>query len=126
MSTENWFEDLPVLGKLPPEEAAAKLREVGEESAAIVIEKASKGFSSTSVTFSGTFWGEQNFTHTSHTFGYIAPITSTGHEICIQHISNVTPNLNLKNSTVKVTLNGLSAVNYPGSGTHRILLTFGT
>lgn len=31
MATSDWFEDLPVLGKLPPQDAAIRLREAGEE-----------------------------------------------------------------------------------------------
>lgn len=31
MDTGIWFDDLPVLGKMPPAQAAAKLRELGEE-----------------------------------------------------------------------------------------------
>src|SRR5438874_10428341 len=39
MKTSAWFDD-PVVGNLPPEEAAAKLREVGEEEAADMLEMA--------------------------------------------------------------------------------------
>src|SRR5438552_1923843 len=38
MTTSNWFDDQPVLGKLPPEQAAAKLREIGENEAADMLE----------------------------------------------------------------------------------------
>jgi hypothetical protein len=37
-SSQNWFDDLPVLGKLPPEQAAAKLRELGDEETATTLE----------------------------------------------------------------------------------------
>jgi hypothetical protein len=42
MTTDTWFDDLPVIGKLPPEEAAAKLREVGEDELADAIEAAQR------------------------------------------------------------------------------------
>ena len=31
MRHQDWFDDLPVLGKLPPDLAAAKLREIGDD-----------------------------------------------------------------------------------------------
>src|SRR6266705_848095 len=34
MDTTGWFDDLPVIGKLPPEQAIIKLREVGEDDVA--------------------------------------------------------------------------------------------
>ena len=34
MDSSTWFDDLPVLGNMPPEEAAVKLREMGEEETA--------------------------------------------------------------------------------------------
>ncbi len=40
MDTTTWFDDLPVLGNMPPEEAAAKLREMGEEETAATLETA--------------------------------------------------------------------------------------
>lgn len=40
MTTPNWFDDTPVLGKLPAEQAAAKLREAGENDAAAALETA--------------------------------------------------------------------------------------
>src|SRR5690348_4304614 len=40
MYTSNWFDDQPVIGKLPPEQAAARLREIGENEAADMLEVA--------------------------------------------------------------------------------------
>lgn len=40
MTTPTWLDDLPVLGKLPPVRAAAKLREIGEDETAIALEAA--------------------------------------------------------------------------------------
>ena len=38
MSTTSWFDDIPVIGKLPPEQAIEKLREVGEDDVADMLE----------------------------------------------------------------------------------------
>jgi len=51
MNTDNWFDDLPVIHKLPPEEAAAKLREVGEDELADAIEAAQRKVTTASTTF---------------------------------------------------------------------------
>ena len=40
MDANCWFDDLPVLGKMPPEEAAAKIREAGDSQTADAIERA--------------------------------------------------------------------------------------
>jgi hypothetical protein len=42
MSASRWFDDVPVLGKLLPRHAAAKLREVGEHDAAAALDAARK------------------------------------------------------------------------------------
>src|SRR6266487_4805066 len=51
MDTTGWFDDLPVIGKLPPEQAIIKLREVGEDDVADMLEMAqeaeTKAFRST-------------------------------------------------------------------------------
>jgi len=39
MAPSVWFDDLPVLGHMAPREAAAKLREAGEDEAAACLEK---------------------------------------------------------------------------------------
>ena len=76
MNTSNWFDDQPVIGKLPPEQAAAKLREVGENEAADMLEVAqdtqSKAFE---LRGRKSWWPFQDkpWQHTSHAFGYLAP-----------------------------------------------------
>jgi len=38
MNSASWFDDIPVIGKLPPEQAIEKLREVGENDVADMLE----------------------------------------------------------------------------------------
>ena len=38
MYRTDWFDDLPVIGKMPPEQAIVKLREVGEDDVADMLE----------------------------------------------------------------------------------------
>src|SRR5947208_4343384 len=77
MTTSNWFDDQPVIGKLPAEQAAAKLREVGENEAADMLEVAqdtqSKSFFESRGRKSWWPFQDKPWQHTSHAFGYLAP-----------------------------------------------------
>jgi hypothetical protein len=76
MYPSNWFDDQPVIGKLPPEQAAARLREIGENEAADMLEVA-QDTQSKSFELRGrkSWWPFQDkpWQHTSHAFGYLAP-----------------------------------------------------
>jgi hypothetical protein len=124
MTTDAWFNDLPVIGKLPPEEAAAKLREVGEEEAAAAIENAQRGESTSSQKFAGWWPFDRACKHTAHTFGYIAPASPGKKTLPIQNAVNIKADDTLKNSRIKITLDCLRVADYPGSGTHRVLFDF--
>lgn len=127
MPTPNssWFEDLPVLGKLPPAEAAAKLRAAGDEASAIAVDHAppsAKAFGP-----AGEKWWpfqDKPWQHTAHAFGYLAPTPPGDAPLSIRHAGNIAADPSLKNSRVKITLDRLRVAEYPGSGTHRILFDF--
>src|SRR5437870_1315027 len=127
MNTTAWFDDLPVIGKLPPEQAIVKLREVGEDDVADMLELAQEGelkvFRSTGLR-SWLHLHDRPWEHTAHTFGYLAP-TSPGHApLPIQSIGTVTSDSSLKHSRIKITLSRLRVASYPGGGMHRVLLHF--
>ncbi|OUC16091.1 MAG: hypothetical protein B0A82_03695 [Alkalinema sp. CACIAM 70d] len=122
MNTALWFDDLPILGKLPPAEAAAKLREIGEIDAA-------EGLTSTEQQIPQTYgtWpllGDKPWQHTAHTLGYLAPTPPNSRDLPIQSASNVASDFSLKGDRIKITLNALRVADYPGSGTHQILFDF--
>ena len=127
MKTPLWFEDVPVLGKLPPERAAEKLREVEEEGAAEALEGAEE-FAPAVRTFGrrGAWWPFQDraWQHTAHAFGYLAPAGPGGEVLPIKHAGNIEADASLKNSRVRVTLDRLRVADYPGGGTHRVLFDF--
>ena len=127
MTTSQVFGDLPVLGDMPPEQAIAKLREIGENEVADAIESAPRR--------RGAFDGLANmlsflrltppaWVHTAHAFGYLAPASAEEGMLPIRHAGNITGDPRLKNSRIRITLNRLRVAKYPGSGTHRILLDF--
>jgi hypothetical protein len=130
MDSSQWFDDLKVVGKMTHEEAADKLRELGEEEAPAAPEGSApvvtRGSGAATRSF-GDWWpwgGVKPWQHTAHTFGYIAPAPPQSAALSIQHAGNITPDHTLKNSRIKITLDGLRVADYPGRGIHRVLLDF--
>lgn len=125
-----WFDDLPVLGKMPPEQAAAKLREIGDEETADRLEMAAEGPGGQAKSFE--FGGRKNWwpfqdkpwQHTSHAIGYLAPAQPGSSLLPIHEVSNIPADTNLKQARVKITLNRFHVAAYPGAGLHRVLLHF--
>jgi hypothetical protein len=118
-----FFEDMPVLGKLPLEVRAEKFEEVGDKKTAKTIRAAAKappkklGF--------GIGRTERLCEHTAHAFGFIPQIEwENDAPMQIKHAGNIKPDESLKNKRVKITLGALRAADYPGSGIHRILFDF--
>jgi hypothetical protein len=76
MNTASWFDDIPVIGKLPPDQAIEKLREVGEDDVADMLEMTqeaqTKAFRSSDFR-SWLHLQDRPWEHTAHTFGYLAP-----------------------------------------------------
>lgn len=127
MTTSTWFDDLPVLGALPPQEAAAKLREVGEVETAAALE-AAPGEVMRGPVFGrrGIRWpfGDKAWQHTAHAFGYLAPAPPGSDPLPIQHAGNIPADATLKKARIKITLDGLRVADYPGGSTHRVLFDF--
>lgn len=120
-----WFDDVPVIGELPPLEAAARLRQVGEEEVAEVLEAIQE-------TPSHAFgpdkqWWElpdKSWLHTAHAYGYLPPTLAGNTYMVIQSAENIPAEPALKNTRVKITLDRLRAASYPGKGMHHILVHF--
>jgi hypothetical protein len=124
MENAGWFDDVPVLGKLPAGEAAAKLREVNEPDVAKAIETAQSG---DRVTFGKPRWWpfqDKPWHHTAHAFGYLPPTPPAASTVTIAHAGNISPDQSLRNSRIKITLDRLRVAAYPGGGTHRVLFDF--
>jgi hypothetical protein len=120
----NWFDDLLVLGRLPADQAAAKLREVGEDDAAAALETAPEAEVRTFGTSKWWPFQDKPWQHTAHAFGYLAPAAPGSSPLEIRHAGNVPADVTLKNSRIKITLDRLRVAAYPGGGTHRVLFDF--
>jgi hypothetical protein len=128
MTPSAWFDDLPVLGHMAPRDAAAKLREAGEDEAATRLEAlphartASEAFAAV-----GPGWWpfqDRPWQHTAHAFGHLAPAPPGTTPRPIEHAGNIPPDLALQNARITITLDRLRVAAYPGRGTHRILFDF--
>lgn len=126
MSDEGWLSRLPVIGSLPPVEAAAKLREVGEDDLADAMEAASQAAPATYGMLSRIgIGGDRAWLHTAHAVGFLAPAADPGSGLLpIRHAASIPPDGGLRGARVKVTLDGLRVADYPGRGMHRILFDF--
>ncbi|MGE5674268.1 MAG: hypothetical protein ACM3XM_10325 [Mycobacterium leprae] len=123
MPDSAWFDDLPVIGRMAPEIAAARLRDAGLHDDANAIEAAAPIFAGGGGL---RLFQPRPWQHTSHTFGYLAPVkeNEAGHALDIAQAGAITPDLRLKNSRVKITLDRLGVIGYPGFGMHQILFDF--
>ncbi len=127
MDTSTWFDDMPVLGNMPPEEAAVKLREMGEEETAATLEMAQETQAQTFKLGGRKSWWpfqDKPWQHTAHTFGYLAPVLPGSGPLPIRHVENIPADPGLQGARIKITLNRLRVAAYPGSGMHRVLLHF--
>src|SRR5690242_12450605 len=116
----SWFDDLPVIGKLPSKELVATLRELGDYETADAFE----AVNSPSESNAKGLFQPKPWQHTAHAFGYLPPNRAGQSEIPIQHSGTVTPDLTLKNNQIKITLDCLRVASYPGGGTHQVLFDF--
>jgi hypothetical protein len=125
MGDQVWFDDVPVIGELPPLEAAARLRQVGEDEVAQALETMREISSHTF--HPGKQWWElpnKPWLHTTHAFGYLPPTPTGNTSMLIQPAENIPAEPDLKNTRVKITLDRLRAASYPGKGIHHILVHF--
>lgn len=128
---EYWFEDTPVLAKLPAHRAATKLRELGDVEAAEAIEtnieKASRG-DVQAFAVPGAWWPwpeKKPWQHTAHAFGHIPLVDPVlDQPVRITHAGAMNPDPSLKNNRIRITLDALRAGDYPGRGMHRVLFDF--
>jgi hypothetical protein len=126
VTESDWLSRLPVIGKLPPAEAAAKLREIGEDEIAdSLIDTPQPAGESFKLLPSSDKRRRENFLNTGHAIGYLAPVDGPRSGLMpIRHAANIEPDDTLKGARIKITLDGLRAADYPGRGIHHILFGF--
>jgi len=134
MNRSNWFENLPVLGNMPPDEAARKLAAMGDNERAALLQTTDIFESYDPQAFRGEsnifrrLWNRLDcaYKHTAHAFGYLAPLApeQTAPQP-IRYAGNIKADDTLKNGRVTITLDRLRVKDYPGRGVHHVLFDFG-
>jgi hypothetical protein len=117
--------DVPVLGKLPPEQAAEKLRQLGETATAEQVERA-VGAVAKGAFLPESWWPfrDRPWQYVSHVFGFIPRSAVAGAPLPIRDAGAVPPDGSLNGARVKITLDALRAAGYPGGGDHNVLFDF--
>jgi hypothetical protein len=117
------FDDVPLIGDLPQDQVAEKLRELGDAQAANELD-------SPVIRRRGVRqilpWGQPKpWQHTGMQIGYLPP-RSVGNvqPLPIQHGSLIDAEPALKDGRISIHLDHLRVFDYPGGGMHRVLLTF--
>jgi hypothetical protein len=119
----------PVIGRWPTDDAVARLRELGAEEKAGELE----AFEARSAAEAqGPVWDWMKslfetpaYKHTSHSVGYIENIpTGTTTPIDVQDAGTIAADNSLRDQRITLSLMSLRTWNYPGHGTHNILLNF--
>ena len=113
------FDDVPVIGQLPPEGVAAKLQELGDP----VVASTTRGRRGLADIFG---WGPPKpWQHTTHQFGYLAPPRprATAPQP-IEHAGAIEADRTLRNARINIHLDRLRIYDYPGGGEHRVMFTF--
>lgn len=126
MATSDWFDDIPVLGKLSPSAAAAKLRELGDEDSADDLQEAARSQPHMGTAKGWGLFKPKPWQHTAHAFGYLAPAAPGSAMLPLQHAGNIPRDTDLRDQKIplKVTLDRLRIAAYPGGGIHRVLFDF--
>lgn len=117
------LDEVPVIARMPPTEAAERLREMGDAETAARLEGRAAASNAT-----GTFGlfgrGEPRaYLHTAHTLGFV-PAGHARHDVDIQHASEIAADESLRGQRLNITLNGLRVADYPGAGQHQVLFDF--
>ena len=125
--------DFPSLASLPPQQAAAMLRSVGENDTANTLDKlAASTQPGTAQDFGvGDLFNlarvsNKPWLQSGTTIGYLSPDPSSDDSIPIISARRVVADATLKTSRVKITLDRFYVAQYPGEGEHQIVLHLAT
>ncbi|MEO7731075.1 MAG: hypothetical protein ABIY55_08900 [Kofleriaceae bacterium] len=120
-----WFDDVPIIGKLAPEKIAEVLRELGDFDAAASFDLAAERPPTRPTTYGlRDLLKPPPWQHATHAFGYLGPRDQQGQPQSIVHAGAIDPDRTLQGARVNVTLDHLGVFDYPGSGQHRVLFDF--
>lgn len=117
------IDTITTIGELPPSQVAAKLEEIGDSETAQEFRKRAATTEEGEPLFG---WGPQKaWEYPYHKLGYLSLTTdgSVGPQPILA-TSTLAADTSLRNARIDIHLDRLRIYDYPGSGTHDILLTF--
>jgi hypothetical protein len=109
------------------EDAAGKLRELGEDEAAESLEAEADAEGEDVVAFGpfdALFSRRELYLQRAHVFGHIGLNRENEAVLDIQPVANIPPDMSLRHSRLVVRLDRLRVASYPGGGTHHVLFDF--
>jgi hypothetical protein len=117
------------LAKMPPLEAAARLRAIGEDEAADALESAALEQPKSLQAFGVSDWlkslFEKPWWYTEPIIGYFTPPSlATGETTSISDPGPAVADPTLKKAALRITLDRFYVAEYPGKGKHQVLLHF--
>lgn len=120
MNGQVWPVGIKTIGELSEPELAAKLAELGEPDNTHPGDNAPAPPDS----YGGHWWPsiDRPWKHTAHTIGFIPALRGQKEAVRLIHAASVMADDSLKGSRVKITLDRIRAADYPGGGTHTILV----
>lgn len=120
MKAHSWLEDVRTIGELSQPELAAKLAELGESE----LGRQDHDVRAYRETYSSRWWPSRDraWRHTAHTVGFIAATRIRTAPLPLVSASAVLAEKSLKDTRLKITLDRIQAADYPGGGTHTVLV----
>src|SRR5579872_3490811 len=99
---DNWFDDVPVIGRMTRQRAAQVLRSIDEADLADLIDAQSEATAPSHFANRTDWWPfhDRLWQHTAHSFGYIPPTLSDNKQVAIQHATAIKPDPTLHGSQV--------------------------
>lgn len=118
-NNEAWFSESEVIGNQTKENVLLKLKDIESMEFLSAVESLKDDEPLKDSKELKDVWK-----HTSHSFGFIPFSNTPSADSEIISANTITPDPNLKNSKIKITLDRLVTMDYPGKGEHSILFDF--
>jgi hypothetical protein len=114
------LEDIRTIGELSQPELTAKLAELRD----LQPDSQDRGARGAPETYSAAWWPSRGraWRHTAHAVGFIAATRNRTARLRLVSASAVSAEKSLKGARLKITLDRLQAADYPGGGTHTVLV----